>query len=202
MATGERHHRLRRARIHAGFERQRDAVAAHRWNANSYKSNENGNAPFSFDVAKTYGRAFGVRAEWIYSGDGPMTDTTDSDVPLVGYVGAGSEAHFYASSDVLDFVPRPRESTERTVATEIRGTSLGPAFERWLIYFDDVRSPVTEDLFGQLCVVGLPDERVLVKLIRPASLPNHFHLLSNGADEPILDQEVAWAAKVKTITPR
>lgn len=202
VAIGERHHRLRQARIHAGFERQRDAIARFRWNTNTYKSNENGNSPFSFESAKVYAEAFGVRAEWLYSGDGPMTATTDSGVPLVGYVGAGSEAHFYASSDVLDIVPRPEGSTGKTVAQEIRGTSLGPLFERWLIYYDDVRSPVTADLYGRLCVVGLPDDRVLVKLIRPAATPNHFHLLSNGGEEPMLDQEVVWAARVKTMTPR
>lgn len=203
MTIGERHNRLRQARIRAGYERQRDVFTRYPdWKLNTYKSNENGNAPFSFESAKTYARAFGVRAEWLYSGDGPMTAPTDSVVPLVGYVGAGAEAHYYGSGDgVLDYVSRPEGANENTVSVEVRGTSLGPLFERWLIFYDDVRTPVTPDLHGRLCIVGLPDDRVLVKLIRPAAALHHFHLLSNN-EEPILDQEVIWAARVRSMTPR
>jgi transcriptional regulator with XRE-family HTH domain len=123
-------------------------------------------------------------------------------VPLVGYVGAGAVAHYYASSDgQLDMVEAPPGSSERTVASEIRGDSLGPLFENWLIFYDDVRTPVTADLYGRLCIVGLPDDRILVKKIKPAGLQNHFHLLSNN-EEPLLDQEVLWAARVRSMTPK
>jgi hypothetical protein len=123
-------------------------------------------------------------------------------VPLVGYVGAGSEAHFYAAADPnLDMVEAPPGGTPETVAAEIRGTSLGPLFERWLIYYDDVRTPVTPDLYNRLCICGLPDERVLVKQLKPAGQPNYFHLLSN-AEPPIFDQEVMWAARVRNMAPR
>jgi hypothetical protein len=123
-------------------------------------------------------------------------------VPLVGYVGAGALAHYYATGDGnLDRVEAPEGATDKTVAAEIRGDSLGPLFESWVVYWDEVRNPVTEDLHGRLCVVGLPDDRILVKKLRPASRANHFHLLSNN-EEPILDQEVLWAARVKTLTPR
>lgn len=123
-------------------------------------------------------------------------------VRLVGYVGAGSQAHFYAAADdPAEEVEAPENASERTVAAEIRGVSLGPAFDRWLVYYDDVRSPVTPDLYHQLCVVGTEDQ-VLVKIIRPAGAPNHFHLISNGGEEPIFDREVAWAAKVTNMRPR
>lgn len=124
-------------------------------------------------------------------------------VPLVGYVGAGAVAHYYAggSGDLGETVDAPPGSTERTVAVEIRGDSLGPLFERWIIFYDELREPVTPDLYGRLCVVGLPDDRILVKKIKPAGLANHFHLLSNS-EEPILDQEVLWAALVKSMTPK
>lgn len=124
-------------------------------------------------------------------------------VPLKGYVGAGSMAHYYASADEgLDEVEAPENATENTVAAEIRGASLGPAFDRWLVFYDDVRSPVTPDLFGQLCVVGLTTDQVLVKILRPAGTPGRFHLISNGGEEPIFDKEVLWAARVTTMKPR
>ena len=123
-------------------------------------------------------------------------------VPLVGYVGAGAQAHYYASADEgLGEVDGPDDANERTVAVEIRGSSLGPLFETWLVFYDDVCSPVTPDLHGRLCVVGLPDDRVLVKRIRPARTPGFFHLESNT--EPTMpDELVAWAARVRSMTPR
>jgi len=124
-------------------------------------------------------------------------------VPLVGYVGAGAAAHFYATADdPNERVEAPEGATASTVAAEIRGTSLGPAFDRWLVYYDDIRSPVTPDLHGQLCVVALPTDQVLVKVLRPSGAPGRYHLISNGGEEPIFDAEVLWAARVTNMKPR
>lgn len=123
-------------------------------------------------------------------------------VPVVGYVKAGAEAVLYAEGQgPFDYVPAPEGATEKTVAVEIRGESLGEFFDEWLVFYDDVHSPITPDQLGQLCVVGLPDGRVLVKKIRPAREPGLYHLLSQ-TEGPILDQEVAWAARVKHMSPR
>lgn len=68
-------------------------------------------------------------------------------------------------------------------------------------YYDEIRRPVTEDLIGRLCVVGLPDGRILVKRLRRARSPGFYHLESNT--EPTMpDEEVVWAARVRNMTPR
>jgi hypothetical protein len=209
---GERFERLRRARVQAGFPRPRDAIERFGWNRNTYKSNENGNAPFSFDQAKLYARAYAVGAEWLYDGSGPMRpgDPTSgappspppATVPIVGYVSAGARAHLFAEGQgPLGHVSAPDDAGPRTVAVEIRGESLGPFFVEWLVFYDDVRSPVTADLHGRLCVVGLPDGRVLVKKLQPSRAEGAFHLLSQNED-PLLDQAVAWAASVTGMRPR
>src|SRR4051794_11956754 len=90
-AMGERHHRLRQARIAAGYERASDAAARFGWNENTYKSNENGNAPFSFRKAKEYAEAFAVRAEWLYDETGPMEAGGAPMVRIIGRVGADTE---------------------------------------------------------------------------------------------------------------
>jgi hypothetical protein len=88
------------------------------------------------------------------------------------------------------------------VAVEARGDSLGSLFDRALVYFDDRREPVTEDLVGHLCVVGLADGRILVKkIMRSRSDAGLYHLYGQYG-EPILDMPVKWAARVKTIVPR
>lgn len=125
-----------------------------------------------------------------------------SMVPLKGYVGAGAEAHFYAvAQGDLDEVPAPAGSTDHTVAVEIRGESLGPFFDRWLVFYDDVRRPVTDDLFGALCVVGLSDGRVLIKKLRPGKR-GRFSLISAAHEPPIENVELEWAAKVKFMSSK
>lgn len=122
--------------------------------------------------------------------------------PLVGFVSAGSRAHFFADGQgPFDEVAAPDGATDRTVAVEIRGDSLGSFFNEWLVYYDDVRVPVTPDLIGRLCVLGLVDGRVLIKKIKASQTPGHYHLLSQ-TEEPILDVEVVWAARVRSMTPR
>lgn len=124
-------------------------------------------------------------------------------VQIKGYVGAGGETHFYRLADEdYEEVPAPAGATERTVAVEIKGQSWGPLMNTWLVFYDDVRSPVTEDLFGHPCVVGLADDRILIKVIRPNGNGN-YRLVSNNPNEPdIEDAEVEWAAKVTSMRPR
>lgn len=202
--------RLRFSRMQK-FPSMRSAANSFGWNENTYKSHELGlrrRGSLTEDDAKKYARAFGVSVTWLMSGRGDPHGGEVAQrgrrqtVPLVGYVGAGAEAHFYASADEgLGEVDAPPGSTDLTRAAEIRGESLGPLFEHWLVYYDDVRTPVTPDLIGHLCIVGLPNDKVLVKKLQRSRTPDLYHLLSNS-EAPMLDQEVAWAARVKTMTPR
>ena len=129
-------------------------------------------------------------------------ELTQRTVRVVGYVGAGAVATLYATAQgPFDEVEPPVGASDDTVAVEVRGVSLGPAFDNALVFYDDDRNPVTPDQHGRLCVVGLRDGRVLVKIVRAAA-DGRFHLLSNTAEEPLLDQEVAWAARVTDIRPR
>ncbi|MDB5432511.1 MAG: putative phage repressor [Caulobacter sp.] len=122
--------------------------------------------------------------------------------PVVGYVGAGAVAHLYsAGQGPFDEVDAPENATDDTVAVEIRGDSLGSLFNEWLVFYDEVRSPVTPDLVGRLCVVGLPDGRVLIKKLTHARTEGFYNLFSQTED-PILDVEIDWAAKVTGMTPR
>lgn len=121
---------------------------------------------------------------------------------VVGYVGAGATAHYYAlPADELDTVPAPEGATPETVAVEIRGSSLGPMFDRWLAFYDDVRRPATDDLIGKLCVIGLSDERVLIKRLEKGRRAGLYRLASN-TEPPIEDVPIEWAARVKGMVPR
>ena len=124
-------------------------------------------------------------------------------VPLVGFVGAGNEAHYYANGDnPHEDVERPPESSDRTVAACVKGDSMYPiAGDGDLIYYDEVRTPPTDDMIGKLCVIGLMDDRVLVKRLHHGRAPGAYDLISANA-LPITDVFVTWAARVKWIKPR
>lgn len=124
------------------------------------------------------------------------------EVRLVGRVQAGAEGRLFGiADDPNDFVPMPLNSTDRTVAVEVQGNSLGTIFDRWLVYYDDVRRPVTPDLLHKLCVVGLEDDRVMVKQIMKGSQPNRWNLVSQ-TEGIIEDAVVQWAAEVRAMAPR
>lgn len=123
-------------------------------------------------------------------------------IHVLGLVGAGSAMILYSENDALDdWVPAPDNATDKTVALEIRGDSLGAIFNGWVLFYDDRRAPVTENLIGRLCVAELADGRVLVKQIKAGAGPGLFTLFSNF-EPPIYDVALRWAAEVKDIRPR
>jgi SOS-response transcriptional repressor LexA len=191
--------RLKFARKRAGHPSAMGAAKRFGWTASTYAAHENGQNDYGLEEARRYGKAFKASPVWLLTGEGGVDIRT---VPLVGYVGAGAEAHFYGAGQASDEeVSAPEGASPDTVAVEVRGDSLGAFFERWLVFFDDVRRPVTEDLIGRLCVVGLTDDRVLIKKLTRSRNGSLFHLLSQSGD-PILDVEVQWAARVKQMMPR
>lgn len=195
-----------KASVKSGLSR--DAIRSIRRNAKSGRQRG-----VSTETLQKLAPALETTPEWLMRGVGPESIGMEEDpvpfdpkqlprtVRLVGYVGAAAEAHFYAvDQENLDEVPAPEGATPSTVAVEIRGTSLGALFDRWLVFYDDVRRPVTADLIGKLCVVGLDDERVLIKKIKRGR-EGRFTLLSN-TEEPIHNAVIEWAARVKTMVPR
>ncbi len=214
MAT-TRGERLRTAR-EKHFKSARIAAKALGIAVSTYGAHERAEAPggrdYGPDEAKRYGRRFRVTPEWLLTGrkieptdgrPGPEPEEPPAPkVPVAGYVGAGAETHFYAvSQGGLDEIDAPEGSTPDTVAVEIRGDSLGTFFDRWLVFYDDVRREVTPDLLGKLCVVGLDDGRVLIKKLQRSRSQGLFNLVSQ-TEAPILDVTIEWAAKVKSMMPR
>lgn len=120
---------MRVARQRKGFSGPKEAATAYGWNSNSYSSNENGNAPFSFRAADKYARAFGVRAEWLYNGTGSMVEMPGKDdaqrVPIVSWVSAGQlmEAGEIVPEDD-EWVHTSGLRGSRYFATRVRGDSM------------------------------------------------------------------------------
>lgn len=136
----------------------------------------------------------------IMSADVPLDGTL---VPIVGFVQAGGEAIIHAEGQgpFGEAGMPPKNATEYTVAVVVRGDSMpGVAQDGWHIYYDTRRDPPTTDMLGKLCVIGLSDGRILVKQLLKGSKEGLYHLISSQGSA-IVDQKVAWAARVSWIEP-
>ncbi len=174
---------------------QDQAAAALDTTRNQYAKLEGGSRRLSDKWIKRAAEAYGIDP-------GEIVTERLATVPVAGYVGAGSETHFYSGlQGPLGEAAAPDEATPDTVAVEVRGESLGAFFDGWMVYFDDRREPVTDDLIGEICVVGLADDRVLIKKVLRGRSPQTFDLHGQFG-EPLLEAEVIWAARVTSMMPR
>jgi phage repressor protein C with HTH and peptisase S24 domain len=193
------HERLRWARERM-FESAVDAAKALGVPYGTYTGHESGARGAKNDDIERYAKKFKVPAGWLAFAEG-----ADGllEVPVVGYVRGGNEAFYYGEGQgPFGMMPLPPEGSLHTVAVTVQGNSMrGVADDGYTIYYDERHDPPDTNLIGSLCVVGLPDGKVLVKKLMPGRGPGLFDLHSTNED-PMLDQPVQWAAKVIWIKPR
>lgn len=118
--------------------------------------------------------------------------------PLLGLVGAGGEITMTDWPGEPDMVEGPDDAPFETVCVEIRGGSLGPGFDGWRVFYNDVKEPFHDDWFRHLCVVGTSDGRQLIKWVRKGEEGFNLH---SGTGEIEEDVELQWAAKVIDLRP-
>jgi phage repressor protein C with HTH and peptisase S24 domain len=212
MPDLDRANRLRSARVALGYPTARSAAGAFGWNLNTYASNENGNAAFSFSKAKAYGAAFGVKAEWLYDGVEPTNPAAPPKrpsapaeilVPILGRVGADTEGTvlFATGQEAGDLVPLPPGGSKKAVALLIAGHSMrGLADDGGLIYFEDQRAAPSASMLGQVVVVETDGDEVLVKRLLRGSRAGLYDLESiRGPTRR--DCKLRWAAHITAIIP-
>jgi hypothetical protein len=211
--------RLRAARKKQ-FRSARAAALAMGIPVSTYGAHERAELPggrdYGPDEAKRYARRLGVTPEWLLTGLRHAQMQAEIDIPfppeqfeeprtpkypVVGYIGAGSEAHYYdVSPGYLDEIERPNRYTDASVVCQIRDHGLGSFFNRWLVVLDEIRDAVTPDLLGYVCVVGLADGVVVLRQLQPGRTEGRYDLISEfGAT--FRDVSVEWAAKVMTMVP-
>jgi SOS-response transcriptional repressor LexA len=200
--------RLKTARVSRGYRTGVEAALAHNWNRNTYASNENGNAPYSFAKAKEYGKAFGVRAEWLYDGASPSSDVASQTqrevlVPVIGRVAADPSGVvlFATGQETGDLVPLPPGGTHKAVALRVVGHSMrGFVDDGGLIYFEDQRSQPSRDMLGEVVVVETDADEVLVKRLLRGSRAGFYDLES--IEGPTRKScKIRWAAHITAIIP-
>ena len=131
----------------------------------------------------------------------PTSTSRGQFVPLKGKVGAGQEV--YAIDDGGDeHVEAPAGAKPDTIAVEVSGQSMFPAYEEGtILYYSKLLPP--DHMINKRAVVQLADGRIFVKTIRPGTGPNLFTLTSINAQYPdMIDEVVDWAAPIDWIKPR
>ena len=196
--------RLRQARQDRGYDTAAAAADAFGWSRNTYASNENGNAPFSYRRAKEYAAAFAVRPEWLYDAAGPIQGgKAEGLVPVIGSVGANPDGTvlFAHGQDPGELVPVPPGGAEQARALRVVGHSMrGLADDGALIYFEDQRTAPTPDMLGQVVVLETDTDEVLVKRLLRGSRGGVYDLESIAG--PMRhDARLRWAAHITAIIP-
>ena len=197
----DRHERLKRARIEAGYQKATEAADARQWNVNTYRSNENGSAPFSYASAERFAKAFGVNPRWLYFGTGPMKATPESDdsmeLIIAGDVRAEAEAVFIDESDIQDDPDYLRIKLANRLVMRIRGDSMSPRYmpgEK--LIFGPAISPA--ELVNTEVMAQVHKGPRVVKILRKGSKGGLWTLYShNPAHQPIEDVKIDWAREVE-----
>lgn len=202
MTETARHDRLRIARETAGYAGPGDASAAMGVKKFTYTQHENGHRNFPTGSAIRYANFFRVNLEWLVAGKGPMKSTVR--VPIVGYVGAGAEVYpedAYPLGQGSDFIDAAPDGISECVAVSIKGDSMHPLGDGWLIVYTRNQDGVPESCVNKLCVVKLHDGPTLLKTLQRGRGSKLWTLESWNA--PIRENvRLDWAARVIDIRPR
>jgi hypothetical protein len=178
-----------------------------------------GGRDYGPDQAQRYARYFGTTPEWLLTGmrranhaqmeaklaplisDAP--DPSHATYPILGYIGAGAEAHCYdVPREKLDRVQIPFGTLPpSTVAFEIRDSNVGGSFYRSLLFFEYNRPPVSLELLGVVCAVGLQRGRIFVRELRKGQKEGLFDLTSPNTP-PLRSVKAEWATPILALLPK
>jgi hypothetical protein len=137
-----------------------------------------------------------VTPEWLLTGYGYRKARR----PIVGYVGPDLHVYPYmAAGELLKTVEVPPVlATKSTVGILIRGRSMGFHFNNWVMLYDDERLPVTPELIGELCAVGLENGRIMIKQLEEGTVEGRFDLISLTGPA-MHDVPIVWAVRIKAM---
>lgn len=192
--------RLRAARIDAGYATGTAAARAMGVKPPTYLGHENGTTGLRRGAAIRYAKFFGVSIDWLLTGAG--ISRRKNQVPVVGYVGAGAEVYpvdDHPKGQGLELVDAPY-GLPNCVAARVRGDSMHPIRDGWLVFWEKTEEGVPLECLGQLCIVHIKDGPTLCKEVRKGALPSTYRLESWNAP-PREDVELEWASRIIDIRP-
>lgn len=124
-------------------------------------------------------------------------------IPIVGYVGAGSEIFTiddHIKGDGIDHIPAP-PGMVNGIALIVRGNSMTPKYDDGEVLFIDKTVYSIDSLIGENCYIQLPDGRCYVKKLQYGSRPGVYTLISYNAP-PIIDVAIERIYPIAFTKPR
>lgn len=167
----------------------------------TYLGHENGTTGIRRGAAIRYAAFFGVSIDWLLTGKGSSGRATK--IPIICYIGAGAEVHpidDHAQGQGIELV-EPPQGISNCVAAIIRGDSMHPLRDGWLVFWSKKVDGVPDECLGALCVVQVKDGPTLVKEVRKGTKKGCFRLESWNAP-PREDVRLEWASRITDIRPR
>lgn len=147
--------------------------------------------------------ALGMDPVYLERGVDPVTGGTD--VPIMGYLGAGAEVepdYEQVPPDGFSQVTLPFPLPGDMIAFQVRGVSMLPVFKDGaiIVVWREQRRPI-ESFFGEEAAVRTAEGKRFIKTIMRGSLPNTVNLMSWNDPQPIENQRVEWIGEIFTIMP-
>ena len=133
-----------------------------------------------------------------------ITGEGTTEVPIVGYIGAGESIIAYddfAHGDGMEHVEVPGAMHPNTVGARLKGLSQLGVLNDGAIIFWSTRRHDVDEFVGNLVVCHLADGRKLVKTLAYGTAPGFFNLLSTNMG-PLIDQVVESVSPIDWIRMR
>lgn len=198
--------RLAGVRKAAGYATPTAAAEGMGVPAPTYLGHENGSRGFVRAVSQ-YARFFKISADYLLTGRGSSA-IVPNQAPVIMYIGAGAKLYpvdDHPQGRGLEMVEPPPGVREDCVAARIKGDSMLPLRDGWLIFWIKRQEGVIEaECIGQPCVCQVRDGPTLLKVLYKGSTDHHFTLVSWNASvaPPLVDVVLDWASPVIDIRPK
>ena len=125
-------------------------------------------------------------------------------IPLMGYIGAGSEIDpdfEQVPPDGLDQLELPIAVPDDMIGFQVRGDSMLPRYNDGdVVVVWREQNRATASLIGEEAAVRTEDGRRFLKVIMPGQRRGRFTLESFNA-RPIMDVSIAWASEIFIMVP-
>lgn len=159
---------------------------------------ERGERRLTIQYINQAARAFGIRAADI------LEDMDDNSVPLVGYIGAGSEIlpeFEQVPPEGLDQIHVPFALPDDMIALEVRGDSMLPVYKdgHVLVVYREQKRPLSA-FYGEEAAVRTSDGRRFLKTIMKGSNGSVTLMSFNAA--PIENIHLEWIGEIFATIPR
>ena len=189
--------RLRIAREKAGFASAQAAAEAFHWGVAGYRHHENGTRSYGPDKAKTYARAFKVKAGWLLGMDGmddspPALRIVTSDKLVVETsVAAGVWREAMQSQDIIEIDTPPPLAEAKRMGFTVEGRSMdlcydpGTVLDCVSIFYNGVEPQNGDHVIVERCMGDLRELTVKEFLKRDGK-----HYLVPRSTQPEFQSEI------------